>query len=128
MENVGDRIRMVRKDADLSMESFGRRIGINKSSVSGIENGRQNPAERTLKLISREFHVNYDWLSTGEGEIYSNVGHTVLEMLVDEYDLCDMDRQIMEMYLMLTDEQRAGIRAFVNGMIEASVKKKQGQE
>lgn len=108
------------------MAGFGQKIGINSGSVNKLEKNQNNPSDQTIKSICREFHVNYLWLTEGQGDIYSNVGSTILEMLCEEYDLDEQDRRIMEMYLALTDDQRAGIKAFVNGMIEAD-KKKQGK-
>lgn len=125
METIGERIKRIRKEADLSMATFGKRIGVNSSSVAKWETGENNPSERTLKLICSEFHINYLWLTKGEGEMYSNLGETILEMLVDEYHLTDLDKKIMEMYLMLTDEQRAGIHAFVQGLIDQTKKQDQ---
>lgn len=123
---IGERVRLIRNEADLSMAAFGERIGVGASSVNKWEKGENNPSERTLKLICSEFHVNYAWITEETGEIYSQVGNTLLEMLVEEYKLTDLDRSIMEMYLKLTDDQRSGIRAFVQGLIDAGAKK-QGQ-
>lgn len=125
METIGERIKRIRKEAGLSMATFGKRIGVNSSSVAKWETGENNPSERTLKLICSEFHINYLWLTKGEGEMYSNLGETILEMLVDEYPPTDLDKKIMEMYLMLTDEQRAGIHAFVQGRIDQTKKQDQ---
>lgn len=122
--SIGQRIRKVREDADLSMEKFGQRIGIARSSLSLLESGKNNPSERTLKLICSEFNVNYIWLTRGEGEMYSNVGNTILGMLAKEYHLSDLDKLILERYLMLPDEQKAGIRAFAQSLIDASNEKK----
>ena len=124
MNTIGERIKKIRTDADLSMDAFGKRIGVNSSSIAKLEHGVNSPAERTVKQICSVFSVNYSWLTEGEGEPYSNVGNTVLDMLVDEYNLSDLDRRIMQMYLSLTDAQREGIHAFVNGMIQSENKKK----
>ncbi|WP_305178392.1 helix-turn-helix domain-containing protein [Faecalibaculum rodentium] len=126
MSKQHERIALVRKESGLSKTDFGKKLGIGVSSVTRLETGENNPSERTLKLICSEFRVNFEWLTEGTGEMYSRVGNTLLEMLVDEYNLTDLDRSIMEMYLKLTDEQRGGIRAFVQGMIDAG-NKKQGQ-
>lgn len=66
----GERIRAVRKALGLTLEKFGKRIGIKKNSVSQIENGINNLTEQMTKAICREFHVDYIWLTTGEGEMF----------------------------------------------------------
>lgn len=66
----GERIREVRKALGLTLEKFGERIGIKKNSVSQIENGVNNLTEQMTKAICREFHVDYIWLTTGEGDMF----------------------------------------------------------
>lgn len=66
--SVGDRIREVRKANGLTMEEFGAKIGIVKSSISTIESGKINPSPQTLLSISREFGVNLEWLRDGTGD------------------------------------------------------------
>lgn len=68
--SVNERIQRVREDSGLSMEKFGQRIGIGRSSVSMIEKGINNPSRQTVDLICREFNVRREWLETGEGEMY----------------------------------------------------------
>ena len=64
---MNDRIKAIRLKHNLSQEDFGNRIGIKRSSVSLLESGKNNPADRTIRLICQEFNVNEHWLRTGEG-------------------------------------------------------------
>ena len=64
---MNERIRLIRKTANLSQEAFGKRLSITKASVSRIESGINNPSEQTIKLICQEFNINEDWLRTGAG-------------------------------------------------------------
>ena len=66
---MNERIKQIRKHFNLTLDEFGDRLGITKSSLSKIENGINNPAERTLRLICREFGVSYDWLRDGVGDM-----------------------------------------------------------
>lgn len=68
---MNNRIRSVRKKADLSQEAFGAKLGITKSSVSLLESGRNNPSDQTIKLICKEFGISYQWLVNGVGEMES---------------------------------------------------------
>lgn len=63
-----DRIKQIRLARGMSMEEFGHNIGINKSSVSLIESGKNNPSEQTILLICDRFGISRQWLETGEGE------------------------------------------------------------
>lgn len=64
-----DRIKQVRKSNNLTMEQFGNRIGITKSSVSLLESGKNFPSEQTIKLICQEFNINEEWIRTGSGKM-----------------------------------------------------------
>ena len=68
-----NRIKQVRKSNNLSMEKFGERIGITRSSVCKLENGENNPSEQTIKLICKEFNISYIWLTEGIGEMEESV-------------------------------------------------------
>lgn len=67
---IGERIKAVRSDKKLTLEKFGEKIGIKKSSLSQIENGKVNVTDRVIKSICREFNVNEHWLLTGEGDMF----------------------------------------------------------
>lgn len=63
----GERVRMARKSLGLTLEKFGAKIGLRKSSLSQVENGINELTESNIKAICREFNVNEDWLRTGNG-------------------------------------------------------------
>ena len=64
---MNERIKRIRKEAKLSQEEFGNKLGITKASISRIESGINNPSDQTIMLICREFNVNEEWLHTGKG-------------------------------------------------------------
>ena len=66
----GERVREVRKNLGLTLDKFGERIGIKKSALSSIENGRSNLTDANIKAICREFNVDYIWLTTGDGKMF----------------------------------------------------------
>ena len=65
----GERVRMIRKhpNVNLTLEKFGEKLGIKKSALSLIENGKNNLTEQMAKSICREFRVNYFWLTKEKG-------------------------------------------------------------
>jgi transcriptional regulator with XRE-family HTH domain len=66
----GERMKELRKTLSLTLEKFGQRIGVGKSTISDLENGRRSLSEHMTKSICREFSVDYMWLTTGEGEMF----------------------------------------------------------
>lgn len=69
MENIGQRIKELRKMLGLTQKEFANRIGKSTISIAKWEAGDRTPDESTLKLIAKEFGVSEEWLKTGEGEI-----------------------------------------------------------
>lgn len=67
---MNERIKKIRKDAGLTMEAFGDRIGMKKSSVCRIESGENGASDAAVKMICTVFNVDEHWLRTGEGEPY----------------------------------------------------------
>ena len=68
--DIGERIKLVRKNSGLTQEDFGRIIGLKKSSVSWVEKGKHNASDAVIKLLVHEFFLNEDWLRYGTGEMY----------------------------------------------------------
>lgn len=62
---VNMRIKEIRIENNLTMEKFGERIGVTKSTISNIENGNRNATEHMLKSICREFGYREEWLRDG---------------------------------------------------------------
>ncbi|MBQ6722276.1 MAG: helix-turn-helix transcriptional regulator [Clostridia bacterium] len=62
-----ERIKTIRKELKLNQTEFGDRIGATQAMVTSYETGRVVPSDSILKLISKEFHISYAWLKTGEG-------------------------------------------------------------
>ena len=102
----GERVKEIRKNLGLSLEKFGEKIGLKKSSLSQIENGINALTEQTIKGICREYNVSYDFLVDGEGEMFSVLPDTVLDELCMPYDLDAYDKKLLEIYLELPKSPR----------------------
>ena len=108
-----ERIREVREHFGLSMEKFGARIGIGKTSISLLESGKNNPSVQTVALICREFGVNEHWLRTGEGEMFEQTRETVLDRLAAEYSLDKEQVSVIENFLDLSPQERTAFLAYM---------------
>lgn len=103
---IGERIKILRKEKNLSMEDFGAVIGMGKSAVSRIENGVNGTTDQTIRSICREFGVNEHWLRTGEGEMFEQTRETVLDRLAAEYSLDKEQVSVIENFLDLSPQER----------------------
>ena len=71
IENIGDRIRFLRKDhLNLTLKEMSEKLNVSLSNLGNIETGKINATPRFLADISREFGVNQTWLETGDGEMF----------------------------------------------------------
>lgn len=72
---LNQRIRELRKALGLTLENFGKRIGVTKVAISLIESGKNNITDQMFKSIVREFNVDPHWLETGEGKMFPQLSH-----------------------------------------------------
>lgn len=111
---MNERIRELRKSINLTMEQFGERIGVSKSTISNIENGNRNATEHMVKSICREFNVDYGWLTTGVGEMFVDSDEDFLAridaILVDENE---DRRNMIKTLLYASDEDIAAVSRLV---------------
>ncbi|HEY8463364.1 MAG TPA: helix-turn-helix transcriptional regulator [Bacillota bacterium] len=69
MNNLGERIRQIRKYFKMSQEEFGKIIGLSQANISKMEAGSFEPTETTINSIIARFPINPEWLRNGEGEM-----------------------------------------------------------
>jgi len=109
---MNERIVILRKELGLSMDKFGKEIGITRSAINKIEKGANNLTEQTALSICRTFRVNYFWLVDGKGDMFTETPESVIDEIAEDYNLDDLDKKIIEKYLELTFEQRKVIKEY----------------
>lgn len=109
----GERIREVRKALGLTLEKFGDKLGVKKNTLSALERGVNGLTDQMAKAICREYNVSYDYLIYGEGDPFDDLPQTVLDELCIQYELDDIDRQIIDLYISLPKELRDKVKAYV---------------
>lgn len=114
---LGERIRKVRRNLDLTQQDFGKRIGIKSNSVSLIESGSRNASDQVILAICREFKVNEEWLRTGDGEIFAPKATNALDALAKERNLTHGVYLFIEKLLNLKPEYQ---QVFVDLSIEVA--------
>lgn len=104
--NIGDRIKKLRKELDLTQQKFGERIGVKGNTIAQYELGRSNPVDSVISLIIREFNVSEEWLRNGEGEMFKPAPSDVLDQLANEYNLSSASYIAVEKFVNLKPEKR----------------------
>ena len=99
-----ERVRIIRKDKNLTMEEFGKRLGVSKVAISNIENGNRNVTNQMRQSIINQFDVNETWFRTGDESNGRYIQKT------EEDELSDLFAEIMS--APADDSIRALARAF----------------
>ena len=109
-----ERLKSLRKELGYTQQTFAEKIGIKRNTFAQYENGRNEPIDAVVKLICDKFHVNENWLRTGEGDMFIEVDQKDdIQRMVDEMlanDSADLKRRLVAAILRLSPEQiRAGV-------------------
>ena len=116
-QSIAERIKILRKDSlKLSQEAFGAELGVKRDVINNIEGNRlKHPEQKEpmYKLICKRFNVSYDWLMTGQGEMFEDLPEALIDELAMQYKLDDIDKEIIHAYLELTDEEREVIKKYL---------------
>lgn len=114
----GERVKEIRTVLSLTLEKFGEKLGVGKTAISKIEKNERSLTDQMAKSICREYNVNYDWLMDEDGEMFSDLPQNVLDELCLQYELDDLDRFIVELYVGLPKVVRDGIKARAKDLIQ----------
>ena len=108
----GERVRELRKFLNLTLEKFGKSLGVGKTAISKIENNERKLTEQMILSICREFRVNYFWLTEGKGDMFTGTPESVIDEIAEDYNLDAIDKKMLEKYLSLSKEERDVIKNF----------------
>lgn len=111
--NIGNRLKKLRKELDLTQEAFAARIGSVQNTITGYESGRRNPSTQVITLICREFHVNESWLRTGDGEMFVPDPQTELEALKNRYGLSDAACSLVDFFVNMNEKDQKIVLDFI---------------
>lgn len=114
----GERVNEVRKSLGLTLEKFGEKLGVTKTTISRIEKGVNNLTDQMAISICREYNVNYDYLMYGEGEMFDDFPQTIVDELCAQYDLNDFDKALVEMYVSLPAGSRERIKEYMKQLVK----------
>lgn len=118
-----ERVKEARKSLNLTMEKFGERLGVGKTAISGIETGRRNLTDQMAKAICREFHVDYIWLTTGEGEMFVETDDNIIET-IDRIMLGENEfhKNLFKTFAKLDESELLALESIIDKFIEVKEK------
>ena len=122
---MNERLRILRKTLDMTMEQFAACIGYKKNAISEIENGRNSVTDRLISIICQSNFdgrfVNEEWLRTGSGPMFVEMtrnqiifafANDVMKDLPDSFR-----RAFVEQLAELTPDGWRWLRAFCAGVL-----------
>lgn len=74
--DIGERIKKIRKENNLSQEQFAEKFHVTRQAVSNWEHGRNYPDMSTLGRISDEYGISFDELLKGDEELIDHIDKT----------------------------------------------------
>lgn len=121
---MNERIKKLRKELNFSQEKFGESLGVGKAAVSKWEKGVVDLPESISKLICREFNVDYIWLTTGEGDMFSQADDSLMEA-IDKIMSSENEflKDLFKAFVNLGDDEVAALEKLVNNLSEMRTKK-----
>lgn len=130
----GERVKTVRKSKEMTMEEFGKRLGVTRTAISNIEKGYRGLTEQMLKSICREFSVDEEWLRTGDGDMpqklseEEEVSALVSDLLEDGRDnpFFGIILEIVQTYNELSPASQKVLQEASKKLVENLSKKKEG--
>lgn len=106
---LGERIKKVRKELDLTQQEFCDRIGLKRNSISLVESDKRNPSNQLLLAVCREFNVSEEWLRTGDGDMFIQQSkEDELKTAVDSLlsgETSEFKRRLVKVLASLKEEQ-----------------------
>jgi transcriptional regulator with XRE-family HTH domain len=72
MEYIHTRLKNAREQAGLTLAQVAERTGYALTTLSGIENGHDQPSKRLLEKYIEALQLNDIWVKTGEGQVFQS--------------------------------------------------------
>ncbi len=109
---MNKRFKELRKSLGLTQTEFGEKVGVTPSAISKIESGENDASEATIRLICKTYHVNYLWLTEGEGPMMEELD---ADALVEKYlpHESEWAKSIVRAFARLPDSEWVALRDLV---------------
>lgn len=122
---IYERIRELRKKhLKMSMEVFGKHLGVSLDVISNIEHNRLARPEQKLslyKLICSEFNVNEEWLLNGTEPMFVQPDTFSLDDFVKSKGATGLELEIVKTYFDLDPEIRKAAMLHFKRRLAAAV-------
>lgn len=87
--SINTRVKMIRKNANLTQNEFASRIGIKQATLSDIERNKIGVSINLINIISEQFNIDVGWLLTGYSELNKGISDIELPIEADHLGDCN---------------------------------------
>ena len=101
-ENIGERIKAVRKKLGLNQKDFGELMGVGQNSISYFERGAVEPSNTFVRFFEYQFEHN-----AGQGTVEESIPSMVAEAC-SQYGIPDPDSELSELMEMTREIVKSG--------------------
>ena len=126
---IGERIKSIRRSVGKTQQELADALNLKRNTIATYEMGKSEPSDRTIADICRLYNINEQWLRTGAGEMFLDLGPDAqLEKIFDQIQLSGDEtiRAIIRTYWKLSDQGKEIVRQFILETAD-QIKKGQGE-
>lgn len=116
---MNERLKLLRNKLGLTQQEFADGIGIKRNAITNYEIGRNEPMDAVISLICRTYHVNENWLRTGEGDMFVPDPKDELEALKRKYNLTSWAVHAIERFCTLDPKSQTVILKYMESVVDA---------
>lgn len=118
MEAICVRIKELRNQLCMSQIEFAKNLGVTNAHISKIEKGGTVPSDALIKLISKEYQVNENWLKNGAAPIFI---YQVLEKTEEQlYDSTATFNKLLSSDSYLLRELAAELKSYFSDITDVT--------
>ena len=104
--DINSRVKKLRNKLNLSQDLFGKKILLERSTISLIERNQRNVTDRIIKDLCAEFNASEEWLRDGTGEMFIEPDTFSLDHYLMQRGASDLEKEIIKCYFDIPQDIR----------------------
>lgn len=101
-----ERLKQIRKQLKMTQSDFSNALGVTRTAYAKYENGLVTPSDTFIQLLCSKFHINEEWLRTGNGSPDSPSDSSLLDEVAQQYKLSPEQKEMVEIIMSFPDDVR----------------------
>lgn len=112
MNNIGERLKAVRKKLSLNQTEFGQRVGLSQTTIGQYENETRPMTDRFISQLESEFGVNKTYLLSGDGDMFVDSSDALVVRMRDELGMSGSEIELLQTFLSFPADEREQVISF----------------